>query len=219
MIDRPALEILCGDSRTLLEGYPDGFFNLIVASPPYADAREKQYHSASPKKYAAFIGSFHLEFWRVLAKEGSLVLNLKDKIVDGVRSRHVWESIGLLTSMGWKCVDDYIWSKPNGMPGYWPNRLRDQWEYCFHMTKNRKFAMYQSAVKKPVGPWAAKRLKSLSKKDRSRRNSDSKSGFGKNVSNWGNKKMVLPGNVITSSTVSKNTGHPAAFPEATPLFL
>ena len=61
-----------------------------------------------------------------------------------------------LSEKGWKCIDDYLWIKPNAMPGYWPNRLRDEWEYCFHLTKNNKFKMYQESVKKPMGTWAKK---------------------------------------------------------------
>lgn len=131
-------EVHCGDSRQVLKNYPDNSFQLIITSPPYADARDKHYDSISPDKYVDFILSFHDEFWRVLAEDGSFVLNVKDRIVDGVRHRFVWKTIESLADKGWLCIDDYIWVKPNAMPGYWPNRLRDEWEYCFHLTKQKK---------------------------------------------------------------------------------
>jgi len=209
-------EVYHGDSREVLKKFPDGYFNLIVTSPPYADARAKHYDSIKPNEYVDFITSFHDEFWRVLADDGSFVLNVKDKVVDGVRHRFVWHSIEKLTSLGWRCVDDYIWVKPNAMPGYWTNRLRDEWEYCFHMTKQKHFAMYQEAVAKPIGAWAESRLKKLSGKSNGRHNSENESGFGRDLRNWLNKSYVLPGNIVNVALVGKNMGHPSAFPVGIP---
>ncbi len=208
-----------GDAREVLAHYPDGAFNLIVTSPPYADARRKHYDSIAPDDYADFLLSFHAQFWRVLADDGSFVLNIKDKVVDGVRHRFVWQTVLALAEQGWRCVDDYIWAKRNSMPGYWPNRLRDEWEYCFHLTKNRSFAMYQDAVKQPIGEWAEKRMAKLNgKTDRERHNSDTASGFGLDLRRWKGKKMVLPSNVLHIGLVGKNMGHPAVFPVELPAF-
>lgn len=211
-------EVYLGDSREILKRFPDKHFNLIITSPPYADARCDHYDSISPDEYVDFMASFHEEFWRVLADDGSFVLNVKDKVVGGVRHRFVWHTIETFAERGWRCVDDYIWTKPNAMPGYWPNRLRDEWEYCFHMTKQRQFAMYQDAVKKPIGSWAQKRLAKLTGKSNSRHNSENKSGFGRDLRNWLNKDLVLPGNTVTVPLVGKNMGHPAVFPIGLPVF-
>jgi len=215
---KPKIVIHCGDSREILKEYPDGYFNLIITSPPYADARKKHYHSITPDEYPDFIISFHDEFWRVLADDGSFVLNIKDKVVNGVRSRFVWYSILGLEKKGWRCVDDYLWYKPNAMPGYWKNRLRDEWEYCFHMTKNKNFAMYQDAVRKPIGDWAKPRLRKLTGKSAVRHNSENNSGFGRDLRAWVNKKTVLPGNVVSVPLVGKNMGHPSVFPLGLPEF-
>ncbi len=211
-------EVYQGDSREVLKKFPDGYFNLIVTSPPYADARKKHYDSISPDEYKDFLISFHDEFWRVLADDGSFILNIKDKVVDGIRHRFVWQTIETLSKLGWLCVDDYIWLKPNAMPGYWPNRLRDEWEYCFHMTKQKKFAMYQDAVKKPIGDWAEKRLSNLTGKSAERHNSENSSGFGRDLRNWESKDSVLPGNVVSVPLVGKNMGHPAVYPVGLPEF-
>lgn len=211
-------KIIQGDSREVLRKFPDGYFNLIVTSPPYADARRNHYDSVKPDEYADFMVSFHEEFWRVLADDGSLVLNIKDKVIDGVRHRYVWETIIALSKLGWRCVDDYLWIKPNAMPGYWSNRLRDEWEYCFHLTKQKKFAMYQDAVRKPIGGWAEKRLKKINGKSAERHNSENNSGFGRDLRNWVGKTSVLPGNTISVPLVGKNKGHPAVFPAELPEF-
>lgn len=214
----PFVEMIWGDSREVLKKYPDGFFQLIVTSPPYADSRKKHYSSISPEEYPKFMQSFHDEFWRLLAEDGSLVINIKDKVVHGVRNRYVWRTIDALSDLGWLCIDDYIWQKPNAMPRFWPNRLRDEWEYCFHLTKSRKFTMYQDAVKRPIGDWAEKRLEKLTGKSALRHNSENDSGFGRDLRRWKDKKTVLPGNVVSVPLVGKNMGHPAVFPVGLPEF-
>ncbi len=211
-------KIYLGDSREVLKSFPEGSFNLIITSPPYADARKKHYDSIHPDHYKDFILSFNDQFWRVLSNDGSFILNIKDKVVNGRRHRYVWETIMSLTELGWICVDDYIWLKPNAMPGYWPNRLRDEWEYCFHLTKAKNFSMYQDSIKKPIGTWAKKRLEVLNGKSAVRHNSENNSGFGRDLSKWQDKKDVLPGNVVSVPLVGKNMGHPAVFPVGLPEF-
>ena len=211
-------DVFLGDSRTVLKQFDSGQFNLIVISPPYADARKKHYSGVGCDEYVDFIVSFHDQLWRVLADEGSFILNIKDKVVDGVRHRFVWHTLDALSRLGWRCVDDYIWLKPNAMPGFWRNRLRDEWEYCFHLTKQRNFAMYQDAVRRPIGDWAKKRLANLNGKSNERHDSENKSGFGRDLRNWVNRDTVLPGNTISVPLVGKDMGHPAAFPVGLPEF-
>lgn len=212
------VDIFFGDSREVLSKFPDGYFNLIMTSPPYADARKNHYDSIHPDNFAEFFLTFHEEFWRVLADDGSFILNIKDKVVDGQRHRYVWKTILELNEKGWLCIDDYVWHKPNAMPGYWPNRLRDEWEYCFHLTKNKKFKMIQESVKKPIGDWSVKRLANLTGKSAIRHNSENDSGFGRDLNKWVDKETVLPGNVISVPLIGKNMGHPAVFPNGLPEF-
>ena len=211
-------KIHLGDARNILKEYPEETFSLIVTSPPYADARKNHYDSVYTSDYPDFFESFHEQFWRVLKPEGSFILNIKDKVVNGQRDRYVWKTVMRLQELGWLCVDDYIWHKPNAMPGFWPNRLRDEWEYCFHFTKQKKFAMYPDSVRRPVGDWAEKRLEKLTGKSAERHNSENKSGFGRDLRKWVDKKLVLPGNAVSIPLVGKNMGHPAAFPVGLPEF-
>jgi DNA modification methylase len=224
-------KIICGDSRKVLPTLPEKV-QLIVTSPPYADARKSHYDSIHPDKYATWFMDFHKPFWDILDDEGSFVLNIKDKTVNGIRHRFVWKTIQKLEDAGWRSIDDYIWYKTNPMPGYWPNRLRDGWEYCFQLAKTTKPRMYQDNVKVPIGGWTEARLSNLKEKDRVRHNSANKSGFGRDVSYWINKDTVLPSNVlklqeleeptpsnvIDLALVGKNYQHPAVFPVGLPAF-
>ena len=209
--------IFHGDSREILSKLRFKA-DLIVTSPPYADARKNHYDSIHPDAFAEWFFTFHDSFWNILKEDGNFILNIKDKIVDGVRHRFVWDTIRKLADHGWLCIDDYIWHKPNPMPGYWPTRLRDGWEYCFHLSKTVKPFINQDAVKIPVGDWVKSRLQNLGDNDKKRHNSSNNSGFGRNISKWKNKKKVLPYNVLTVPLVGKNNGHPAVFPIEIPNF-
>ena len=162
--------------------------------------------------------TFHDVFWNVLKDDGSLVINIKDKIVNGARHRYVWDTIMQLSNAGWVCIDDYVWHKPNAMPGFWPTRLRDGWEYCFHLAKCTRPYINQDAVRIPIGDWAKNRLQNLGKNDLDRQNSKNKSGFGRDISRWVGKETVLPQNVISAAVVGRDKGHPAVFPVELPSF-
>ena len=212
-----ACTVVCGDSREVLKAY-EGQLDLIVTSPPYADARRSHYDSVHPDDFAAWFMTFHEPFWNALKPSGSLVVNIKDKVVDGVRHRYVWHTVEALAEAGWYCIEDYVWHKTNPMPGYWPTRLRDGWEYCFHLAKSKRPYMNQDAVRRPVGEWVESRLAKLGENDRSRQNSANASGFGRDLSRWVDKQTVLPSNVLSLALVGKNKGHPAVFPVDLPLF-
>ena len=56
--------IICGDSRSVL--LPLGqIADLIVTSPPYADARKKHYDSIHPDEFAEWFASFHHAFYNI----------------------------------------------------------------------------------------------------------------------------------------------------------
>jgi site-specific DNA-methyltransferase (adenine-specific) len=210
-------QIICGDCRGVLLNL-ENQVDFIITSPPYADARQKHYDSVKPENYANWFSSFHSIFWNTLKESGSLVINIKDKVVKGVRYRYVWETIQCLTDLGWHCIDDYIWVKKNPMPGFWPTRLRDGWEYCFHLAKSKSPFMNQAAVRIPIAASTQKRLKRLSVNDQIRLQSYTGSGFGRNLSRWISQETVLPSNVLTLSVETQNRQHPAVFPVALPSF-
>jgi DNA modification methylase len=56
--------------------------------------------------------------------------------------------------------------------------------------------MYQDSVKVPIGDWAKKRFKSMTKNDFIRYTSKTNNHLGRNVSNWLKRKRVFPHNVI-----------------------
>lgn len=208
--------LFVGDCIDILKDCEDKSVNLIVTSPPYAEARKKTYGGIPINQYVDWFTERAVEFQRVLTDDGSFILNIKENVVKGERSTYVIELIQALRKQGWLWTEEYIWHKRNCTPGYWPNRFRDAWERCLHFNLNRRFYMDQDAVKVPIGDWAKSRLKNLSETDRIRDPSKSGSGFGKKVANWEGRELVNPDNVLHFATECSLKGHSAVFPEELP---
>jgi site-specific DNA-methyltransferase (adenine-specific) len=160
--------VVCGDCSVELKKLPSDCVDLVFTSPPYADARKSTYGGIHPDRFAEWLLPITAEILRVLKPTGSFVLNIKEKTVDGERHTYVIESILGMRRQGWLWTEEYIWHKRNCYPGKWPNRFRDAWERCLHFTKNRHFAMYQDAVRVPMGDWRHARLRKLSATDKRR---------------------------------------------------
>jgi len=209
-------QIIFGDCRHVLKTIKMKSINLIMTSPPYADSRKKTYGGVHPDEYVEWFLPITAELYRVLKDDGSFVLNIKEKAMNGERHTYVIELILALKKQGWLWTEEYIWHKRNCAPGKWPNRFRDAWERCLHFTKQKTFKMNQDAVMVQMGDWSKSRLKNLSETDKRRDNSKVGSGFGKNISNWVGREMAYPTNVLHLATECSNKNHSAAFPKELP---
>ena len=209
-------DIYLGDCLEVLASYPDNVFDLIITSPPYADSRAQTYGGIKPSDYVTWFLPRTQQFLRVLKPTGTFILNIKEKVVNNERHTYVIELILELRKQGWLWTEEFIWHKKNCYPGKWPNRFRDAWERCLQFNKTKQFHMYQEAVMVPMGDWANVRLKKLSDTDKIRDTSKVGSGFGKNVSNWLDRKMAYPTNVLHLATATTNRQHSAVFPTELP---
>lgn len=205
-----------GDCLQKLKLLEDNSVDLIVTSPPYADQRKNTYGGISTKEYVDWFLPISAELLRVLKPTGTFILNIKEKVQNGERSTYVLELILEMRKQGWLWTEEFIWHKKNCYPGKWPNRFRDAWERLLQFNKNKKFNMYQETVMVPTGDWAKTRLKNLSDTDQIRDNSKVGSGFGKNISNWVDREMAYPTNVLHLATECNNKNHSAAFPSSLP---
>jgi len=208
--------LLMGDCKKVLKNIEDNSIDLIVTSPPYADSRTQTYGGITPDKYVEWFLPITSELFRVLKPDGTFVLNIKEKVVDGERHTYVIELILEMRKQGWLWTEEFIWHKKNCYPGKWPNRFRDAWERLLQFNKNRKFNMYQENVMVPMGDWAKSRLRNLSETDKIRDNSKVGSGFGKKIANWIDREKAYPTNVLRLATECANKNHSAVFPESLP---
>jgi len=209
-------QIFLGDCENILKNLEDNCIDLIFTSPPYADRRKHTYGGIKPEKYVDWFLPKSEQFLRVLKPSGTFILNIKEMAENGERSTYVLELILALRKQGWLWTEEFIWHKKNCYPGKWPNRFRDAWERLLQFNKTKKFKMFQEAVMMPVGDWVEDRLRNLSQQDRIRLESRSKSGFGKNISNWLTRDKVYPTNVLHMATQCSNKNHSAVFPESLP---
>ena len=213
---KAAMRLYQGDSAKVLRKLDAASVDLIVTSPPYADQRKSSYGGVHADDYVAWFLPIADEMHRVLKPTGSFVLNIKERVLNGERHTYVMELIIAMRKRGWLYTEEYIWHKRNCYPGKWPNRFRDAWERCIHFTKERKFAMYQDAVRVPMGDWKNSRLKALSATDKRRDESKVGSGFGKKIENWVGRELAYPANVLHLATECSNRSHAAAYPDALP---
>lgn len=209
-------DLYLGDSKEELKKLLDNSVDLIITSPPYADQRKSTYGGIHPDKYVEWFLPISEQLLRVLKPTGTFILNIKEKVVEGERSTYVMELILAMRKQGWFWTEEFIWHKKNSYPGKWPNRFRDSWERLLQFNKNKHFNMYQEEVMVPMGDWAKTRLKKLSDTDKIRDTSKVGSGFGKNISNWLDREMAYPSNVLHLATECNNKNHSATFPEELP---
>lgn len=209
-------KLILGDCAEELKNIADNSVDLILTSPPYADARKNTYGGIHPNKYVNWFLPITEELKRVLKPSGTFILNIKERVFKGERHTYVLELIMKMREQGWLWTEEFIWHKKNSYPGKWPNRFRDSWERLLQFNIDKKFKMFQNEVMVPMGDWAKTRLSNLSETDMVRDESRVNSGFGKNVSNWLDRKMVYPTNVLHMATECNNKNHSAVFPESLP---
>ena len=212
-------QIYYGDCLDVMAKMADDSIDLIVTSPPYADARKHTYGGVAPDEYVDWFLPRAEQMKRIMKPTGSFVLNIKEKCSNGERHIYVLKLIiTLKEQLGFKWVDEYCWHKAFSYPGRYPNRLRDGWERLLHFTKQNNFKMRQNAVMRPavdgrINPhptlidYEFDKLKIFVPK--------SNSGLvTKNIHN----NMVLPDNVLYLAPEKNKQAHSAPFPKGIPEF-
>lgn len=210
---------------------PDNYIDLVVTSPPYADARKATYGGVHPDRYIEWFKPIAKEIYRVLKPSGSFILNIGDNTVDGETHLYTFElPIVLKRELGFLFIDPLIWHKKNPAPGKFKNRFKDGWEFCFHFTKTLDIKFNPKEVATPTKPKSIARDKreknetqtksgtgsGFTKKGRRERNNNS--GIGTIDENFTGLEMALPSNVLYFNGETSNVGHPAAYPTDIPYF-
>jgi DNA modification methylase len=108
-----------GDSLELIKFIDDNSINLILTSPPFALARKKEYGNESAEKYIEWFLPFASEFKRVLADNGSFVLDLGGAYLPGnpVRSIYQYELlVRLCKEFGFFLAQEFYHYNPARLP-------------------------------------------------------------------------------------------------------
>jgi len=121
-----------GDSRDLLSELPDNSIDLVVTSPPFELAHQKEYGDDwdADRGYQEWFLEFAEEVRRVLAEHGSFVIEIGGAFNSGKPSRSTYQ-FELLTKLTGEEVDfelaqDFYWHNPAKLPSpaEWVNRRR-----------------------------------------------------------------------------------------------
>ena len=222
--------IIHGDCLAVMSNMPADSVDLIVTSPPYADRRKKQYGGLPADKYVGWFMPMAAEMARILKLHGSLVINIKEHVIDGERSEYVMDLIRTMRISDWNWIDDYIWHKTNPTPGKWPSRLKDGWEHCLHFSRTLKPKLYSKSMREPsdrktIERYAKAKDGGMVKTDadgtvtyrEKHRSMIIGSGFNYQPGGFVT-TTALPSNVLHFPSECGRVGHPAPFPLHLPTF-
>lgn len=132
------------DSLEALTRLEAGSVNLAFTSPPYALHFKKEYGNANKNEYVAWFLPFAKEIFRVLADDGSFVLNIGGSYNEGTPTRSLYHFhllIALVEQVGFYLAQECFWYNPAKMPvpAEWVTvrriRVRDSVEYVWWLSK------------------------------------------------------------------------------------
>jgi len=121
----------------LYESYGE-FTNLVITSPPYAEQRKHQYGGISEVDYPQWTVKWMREVRKVLTDDGSVFINIRPHIKNGVISDYVLKTRLALREDGWNECEELIWYKPDSPPLGSINRPRRAFEHILWFSKTRK---------------------------------------------------------------------------------
>ena len=155
-----AMRSICSDRL------PESSINLVMTSPPFALLREKSYGNETQKEYVDWLLRFCEQVRRVLAEDGSFVLDLGGAYQRGVPSRslHQWRvMIRCVDELGFHLAEEVYWHNPAKLPSpiEWVNkrklRMKDSVNTVWWFGKT---AWPKADVSKVLAPYSA-RMKTL----------------------------------------------------------
>ncbi len=189
----------------------------MITSPPYWKLRNYDHPcqlgmEKTPEDYInSLAGVFNL-IKPVLKPEGSLWINLGDQYRNKNLMGFPWLLIYKLKEQGWILRNSCIWYKPNAMPASVKDRLNQDYEYIFHLVKNKSYYYNLDSVRLPHNTQKAAKL--------TRRISQNRLPFSQNpVRQPGHPQSKAfhpmgknPGSIFCIPTFRNGKDHPASYP-------
>src|SRR5712692_314977 len=104
-----------GDAMDFLPQIPDKTVNLIVTSPPYALHFKKEYGNVEKDEYIPWFLRFAREFYRILADDGSLVIDIGGSYNGGQPTRSLYHFrllLELCDNLKFNLAQEFYWYNP-----------------------------------------------------------------------------------------------------------
>lgn len=223
-------KFIVGDCEAVMKEMPLRSVDLVLTSPPYADQRDygSTASSIDPDDYVKWFLPKAKQIYKLLKDDGSFILNINDKVVDGFQHLYVFELVlALCNQVGFHLVRDYIWHNTATPPNVYSRggygRTKKSHEYCFWFSKSDKWHFDLDPIRKPYSKDMKKYLEGKGKGDRNQNIRPSTHNFNCEKV-WANNGGSDPGTVIAIANTSSNDtfiklcrekgiAHPARFPE------
>ncbi|MCC9167429.1 DNA-methyltransferase [Pontibacter harenae] len=108
-----------GDSFEVMSKMQDNSVNLILTSPPFALTRKKEYGNKSADEYVDWFMNFAREFYRILAPDGSLVIDLGGAYLPGYPTRSVYQFellVRMVKELNFFLAQEFYHYNPSRLP-------------------------------------------------------------------------------------------------------
>ncbi len=108
-----------GDSRLLLRELPAASVNLVMTSPPFALHFKKEYGNKDQPEYIPWFLEFARDVKRVLAEDGSFVIDLGGAYEPGRPTRSLYHFkllVALVEDLKFYLAQEFYWHNPGKMP-------------------------------------------------------------------------------------------------------
>lgn len=225
--------MFCGDSIALMQQMPAGSVNLVVTSPPYALHFKKEYGNVDKTAYVEWFRPFAEQIKRILADDGSFVLNIGGSYNAGSPTRSLYHFrllLMLCDELGFHLAQECFWYNPAKLPtpAEWVNvrrvRIKDSVEYVWWFSKS---AFPKADNRRVLTEYSADMKRLLVRGYRAKQRPSGHNITGKFQRDHGG---AIPSNVIERGNNESNSGyikrcaeagqkaHPARFPAALPEF-
>lgn len=225
-----------GDSLELLDSMASDSVNLVITSPPFALQRQKSYGNTDQENYVDWLLPFCEKIYRVLAPDGSFVLDLGGAYQSKrpVRSLYNYRLlIRLCDELNFRLAEEFFWYNPAKLPSpiEWVNkrkiRAKDAVNTIWWLSKSD---MPKADVRRVLVPYSERMTKLHQNPEKyykpRQRPSGHDIGRGFATDNGG----AIPSNLLQIPNTESNSryiqlcklvktpAHPARFPQKLPAF-
>lgn len=107
------------DSLEIMGKLAEGDVNLIMTSPPFGLVRKKEYGNVDSDEYLDWFRPFAEQFYRILAHNGSLVIDIGGAWHKGNPTRSLYHFkllIMLCEEFGFHLAQEFYWWNPSKLP-------------------------------------------------------------------------------------------------------
>lgn len=226
-------KIFNGDSYQYISGLKANSIDLIVTSPPFGLVREKEYGNVPADEYINWFRPYAQQFFRILKKSGSLVIDIGGAWNKGVPTRHLYHfklMIMLCDEYNFHLAQDFYWYNPAKLPtpAEWVTvrriRVKDSINKIWWLSKSEWPKASNRRVLQPY----SESMKDLFENGYNAGMRPSGHDIGKQFGN--NNGAAIPSNLIALANTESNSPyqkycrehniktHPARFPPDLPEF-